>query len=362
MSWLGQEFFGNTVLAWSAALGIAFVAMLLFYYARILVAMRVQRYVERHSDSRLGQLLIEVLPKTYFLLILILSLYIGLQYVDMPSRWSRFIERAAALTLLLQMALWGNAAIKWWLRGAHTAATSRNAASTTTVAILGFIARAALWSVVLLMMLDNVGVDITAMVASLGIGGIAVALAVQNILGDIFASLSIALDKPFVVGDFIIAGADMGTVEYIGIKTTRVRSISGEQIVFSNADLLKSRIHNYKRMAERRVLFSFGVVYETDADTVEEIPIVVRRIIEAQPHTRFDRAHFKSYGNSSLDFEAVYFVESADYNVYMDIQQAINVAMLRQFKSRNIEFAYPTRALYIHRVAAAATGRKETQS
>ena len=171
--------------------------------------------------------------------------------------------------------------------------------------MLGFVGRIVLWSVVLLMILDNLGVNITALVASLGIGGIAVALAVQNILGDIFASLSIALDRPFAIGDFIVVGDVLGTVEYIGLKTTRIRSLSGEQIVFSNADLLKSRIRNYKRMTERRVVFGFGVVYQTPHDKLERIPAMVREVIEAQPKTRFDRAHFKEYGDSALAFEAV---------------------------------------------------------
>lgn len=341
-----HEYFGNSVLEWTTALGIALVAMLVFYYLRMLAGIRLQG----HTDSRMRQLLARIVAKTYFVIVLILTLYLGLQYVDLPPRWTGLMERAAALALLLQIALWGNAAIKWWLVGAHTAVAGRDVASTTTVAVLGFIARAVLWSVALLMILDNVGVDITAMVASLGIGGIAVALAVQNILGDVFASLSIALDKPFVVGDFIVAGPDMGTVEYIGIKTTRVRSLSGEQIVFSNADLLKSRIRNYKRMTERRVSLSFGVLYQTDADMLERIPAMVREIVEALPGARFDRAHFKNYGDSSLDFEVVYFVENSDYNVYMDIQQAINLALFRRFQAHDIGFAYPTRTLYLHRV------------
>ena len=350
MNALASEYLGNSLLEWTTALGIAVVAMLVFYYLRLLAGIRLRRYTARHPDSRAGRLLAEIVPATSFVVVLALALYLGLQYVDLPSRWSSLMERAAAVALLLQIALWGNVAIKWWLTGAQTAVAARDVASTTTVAVLGFIARAALWSIALLMILDNVGVDITAMVASLGIGGIAVALAVQNILGDVFASLSIALDKPFVVGDFIVAGPDKGTVEYIGIKTTRVRSLSGEQIVFSNADLLNSRIHNYKRMTERRVSFSFGVLYQTDADLLERIPAMVRDVVEAQPGARFDRAHFNNYGDSSLDFEVVYFVENSEYNVYMDIQQAINLALFRRFQAHNIDFAYPTRTLYLHRV------------
>ncbi|HLF22448.1 MAG TPA: mechanosensitive ion channel family protein, partial [Burkholderiales bacterium] len=177
--------------------------------------------------------------------------------------------------------------------------------------------------------------------------------AVQNILGDIFASLSIALDKPFVIGDFIVVDDALGTVEYIGLKTTRVRSLSGEQIVFSNADLLKRRIRNYKRMAERRVEFRFGVVYGLPSEQLARIPVMVREIVEQQPKTRFDRVHFKEYGDSALVFEVVYSVLDADYNVHMDIRQAINLALYRCFREHGIEFAFPTRTLHFHQAPAA---------
>ncbi|MDH5536172.1 MAG: mechanosensitive ion channel family protein, partial [Betaproteobacteria bacterium] len=174
---------------------------------------------------------------------------------------------------------------------------------------------------------------------------------VQNILGDLFASLSIVLDKPFVVGDFVVSDGWRGNVERVGIKTTYIRSLDGEQIVISNAELLKLRIHNYKRMQERRILFGFGVVYQTAAEQLERIPQMVREIVEAQPKTRFDRAHFQKYGDSSLDFEVVYFVLDPAYGVYMDTQQAINLELFRIFAREGIEFAYPTRTLYMTQVA-----------
>ena len=212
----------------------------------------------------------------------------------------------------------------------------------TTLRALTFVLRAVLFATAALLVLDNIpGVKITTLITSLGIGGIAVAMALQNILGDIFASLSILFDKPFVIGDFIIVDTRMGTVEYIGLKTTRIRSLSGEQLVFANGDLLKSRIRNYKRMAERRV------VYQTDYDILKEIPGLIRRIIEDQDLVRFDRTHFQSYGEFALTFEAVYYVLSPDYNVYMDIQQAINLEIFRQFENRDIHFAYPTQTVYL---------------
>jgi small-conductance mechanosensitive channel len=217
-----------------------------------------------------------------------------------------------------------------------------------TRAMLTFIGRLGLWSLVTLLILDNMGLNVTALVASLGIGGVAVALAAQNILGDLFASLSIALDKPFVLNDFIIVDDLMGTVEHVGLKTTRIRSLSGEQIVLANNDLLKSRIRNYGRMSERRAIFSIGVTYDTPADALEALPGVIRAAIEAQPGVRFDRAHFKGFGVHSLDFEAVYYVLDPGFTTYMDVQQAINLRLVRELHARGIHFALPARMVQLH--------------
>lgn len=181
----------------------------------------------------------------------------------------------------------------------------------------------------------------------MGIGGIAVALAVQNVLGDLFASMSIAFDKPFVIGDFIIIDDYMGTVEHIGLKSTRLRSLSGEQLVFANSDLLNSRIRNFKRMADRRISFSIGVTYDTPHEKVAAIPDMIREAIQAHDKTNFDRCHFSEYEDSALKFDTVYYVNDPDYNVYMDIQQDINLSLLRRFEEEGIEFAYPTRTVFI---------------
>ncbi len=224
--------------------------------------------------------------------------------------------------------------------------------------VLGFVLRLGVWTIVLLLLLGNLGVQITPLLAGLGVGGIAVALAAQNVLGDLFASLSIVLDKPFAVGDFLIIGDFLGTVEQVGIKTTRLRSLSGEQLVFSNNDLLNSRIRNYGRMYERRVLFSIGVTYQTPSEKLRRIPRIVREAVEAQDRVRFDRSHFKEYGDFALVFETVYYVLAADYNIYMDIQQAINLRIYEQFEAEGIEFAYPTQTVYVpglrHETAPAA--------
>jgi len=187
----------------------------------------------------------------------------------------------------------------------------------------------------------------TALVASLGIGGIAVALAAQSILGDVFASLAIALDRPVVIGDFIVVGEVMGTVERVGLKTTHLRSLSGELIVLPNNDLLSSRIRNYKRMFERRVLFTFGVTYQTPAESLQRIPGLVRELVERQELARFDRAHLAVFGPSALEFEVVYFVRDPDYNKHMDIQQQILLGLIRALDEAGVEFAYPTQTIHM---------------
>lgn len=276
-----------------------------------------------------------------------LGFAVGIGLVEMPRSVALACWTGVLMVGLLQIGLWGNQLISVLLGQYRRREVGVSAEQVTSISAFAFLARLSLWLVILLMALQNLGVEITALITGLGIGGIAVALAVQNVLGDLFASLSIILDKPFVIGDFLIIGEYLGTVEYIGLKTTRIRSLSGEQLVFSNSELLNRPLRNYKRMDERRAVFTFGVTYQTPADQLEAIPGMVRTIIEEQEETRFDRAHFKEYGDSSLVFEVVYYMLVPDYNRYMDVQHAINVALYRRFEEEGIEFAYPTRTLYV---------------
>ena len=232
-----------------------------------------------------------------------------------------------------------------WVNRRKQHSTAEDRAALSSLGIISFIASVLIWSLVLLLTLDNLGVNITALVAGLGIGGVAVALALQNVLGDLFASLSIALDRPFVVGDFLAIDNFLGSVEYIGIKTTRLRSLDGEQIILSNSDILKSRVRNYGRMVERRVQFMIRTAYTTPVELIERIPQVIREAIEAQKQTRFDRSHFLRHGESALEFETVYIVLSADYNRFMDIQQAINLRIHRKFQEMGVDFAIPVQKL-----------------
>jgi small-conductance mechanosensitive channel len=221
----------------------------------------------------------------------------------------------------------------------------------TTLDALGLLGKIVLWVILSLIILDNLDVEINSLVTSLGIGGIAVALAIQNILGDLFSSLSIALDKPFSIGDFIVVGEFEGNVEDIGLKSTRVKSLSGEEVVFSNTDLLNSRIRNFKKLQERRITFSLGVVYGTAAEKLEKIPKMIEEIITPFPEVKFERVHFRRLGDYSLDFGVVYYVLVPDYAIYLDIQQQINLTIYQQFENEGIEFAYPTQTVVVGKEA-----------
>jgi len=341
----------NTLQDLAYALLAAASFMLLMHALRRLILHRLQR-VAKHTDTVIDDFLVEVLSATRILLASALGLYLGSHFLTLPETLGKWVDRAFAVALIMQVGFWSTRALMFWLKHYFRQGESEDTGSRAmTLSLLSFLGRMVIWVLVLLSLLDNLGVNVTALVASLGIGGIAVALAAQNILGDLFASLSIAIDKPFVIGDFIILGEEMGTVEHVGLKTTRLRSLGGEQIVVSNNDLLQTRIHNYKRMQERRVAFAIGVTYDTPADTLERIPDLIKQAIAAQPDVRFDRAHFKGFGAFSLDFEAVYYVLSADYTVYMNVQQGINLQVVRSFAEEKVEFAFPTQTLYLNHSA-----------
>ena len=345
MTFLELTFYENTARAWLLAAAAALLAIAGLLAIRSVLAHRLR-------------ILAEALDATAYWFLIAVGIWAGTLVLVLPPALEVAIVTVVVLVLLVQTGLWISKGIEGWLASYTKRKIDEDPASVTTMRAVAFLGRMIAWSVILLVVLDNIGIDVTALVAGLGVGGIAVALAVQNVLGDLFASLSIVLDKPFVVGDFIIVGDLLGTVERVGLKTTRVRSLSGEQLIFSNSDLLSSRIRNFKRMFERRVVFSFGVIYQTPYDQLQAIPGMVREIIESQENTRFDRAHFAKYGDSSLDFEVVYYVLVPDYNAYMDIQQTINLELFRRFETLGIDFAYPTRTLFLEPATAhAATGK-----
>jgi small-conductance mechanosensitive channel len=313
--------------------------------AGLLLIVAVLRFAARRIDEVPRDLAERTKPWLLFFPIVA----IAVRGLVLPGDLAAGIRTLGFLALVVQVTIWtaGLVQLGWRRYGRRRVETDPSAI--TTVQAFRVASVMALWIVAFLVAIDNLGFDVTALLAGLGIGGIAVALATQRILGDLFASLSIVVDKPFVVGDAIRVGDDAGVVEQIGLKTTRIRSQDGEQIIFGNTDLLESRVRNYQRMTERRRVFRIGVACRTTADSLEQIPQVVRGIIEAREATRFDRAHFASFGPAEYVFEFVYYVTSPDYMTYMNVQQDINLSIVRAFEERGIQIADPARMLFVER-------------
>lgn len=338
--------FGISMETWLKAV---ILAVLSYVIIELLIRVVMQRMnaLAKRTDKRFGYILADALGATKHTLITLIAILIGLHMVTLPEKLELRLSQISVILIGIQLILWINRSINAWverLGGEEGKPELRNRATTTTMV---FLLRLAVILTVILAVLANLGVNITAFVASLGIGGIAIALALQNVLSDLFASLSIGLDKPFEIGDFIIVDDMLGTVEYVGVKTTRLRSLGGELIIRSNAELLKSVIRNYKSMQERRIVFGFRIMYETPIDKVPQVAQAVRDIITNIPDARLDRAHFSKLGSSSLEFEVVYYVLSPDYALYMDVQQRINLDLMRYCDAQKIGFAYPTTMLHV---------------
>jgi len=338
---LDREVLGSTLMAWIVAAVVASTTIVLLMFAKRLVLSRAGDVADDGgSDGRSALRGLSTATKFWF--ILLLGLYFASLMIAVPAKGQRAIQAVAAVAFLLQFGLWGNVVVHVlshrWTRGR----LQTDPSGVMMAAVFTFFARVVLWVIVSLLVLENIGVEVTALITGLGIGGVAVALAAQNILGDLFASLSIIVDRPFLLGDFIIVGDLMGTVEHIGMKTTRVRALSGEQLIFPNAGLLQSRIRNCTRQYERRVVFTLGVKFETSPDKLAAIPAMIREIVEREEPIRFDRAHFQAIGDNSMKFEVVYIVLTADFNKYMDIQQRINLELLRRFAAEKIDLSNTT--------------------
>lgn len=340
MPFLDSIFLGNPVVRWVQAT-IVISAIILFGYLLKKVLKHfgaVQRY---KSNQKLSYLVYQQLAATSMLFIFLGALYAGSSVLFVPESFRSGIRIAFVLIAMIQVGLWSAGAVEFWISWKKQELSSEDRSKASTISALGIFVKVVIWVVVLLLALDNFpGVDITSLIAGLGIVGIAVGLALQSILSDLFGSLTIALDKPFVIGDLIQIGQFSGNVEHIGLKSTRVRSISGEQLVISNSDILSSRLQNFERMTRRRVKLSLNVDYETPSATLENISTLIKEIITNKPDVTFDRAHFKSIGEFGLNYEVIYFIETADFMLYMDRQQEINLEIFRKFSDNGIRF-YP---------------------
>lgn len=327
----------NSLQDYGIALGIVAIGWMLLRLVRAMVTRKLNR------DSRATMEYFLQLENYVFPVFYLVVVYAAVTYLSFSDDVERFIGRAFTIAFVFLIVRVVTSifriAIYSYVRKQDEKTVDLKLRQINGIVI---IVNAIFWLVGLIFIFDNFGFNVTAVLTGLGVGGIAIALAAQTILGDIFNYFVIFFDRPFELGDFIIVGDKLGTVEYIGLKTTRIRSLHGEQLIFSNSDLTASRINNYKRMNERRVVFTLRIVYKTSHDVLQQIPQLLRSIVESRPLARFDRAHFARFETYSLDFEVVYYVLSADYNQFMDVQQQINFDIFRAFEEREIKFALPT--------------------
>jgi len=350
-------FLGNTAKDWAIASSIIVGSILLLRLVKKIVLTQLKRWSQR-TNATIDDFLVLSVERSVLPFFYTLMIYSGLSYLSLGEKtqnilWIAILVASTffAIRLITSVITY---LVENFTRTQEDAEIKRKQARGIII-----IVKVIIWTLGVVFLIDNLGYDITTLVAGLGIGGIAIALAAQAVLGDLFSYFVIFFDKPFEIGDFIIIGDKMGTVEYVGIKTTRIRALSGEQLVVSNTDLTNSRVQNYKRMEKRRVVFSIGVLYETTAEKLKKIPGTIKSIIESQPDIQFDRVHFSTFGDFSLTFEIVYYIASADYNLYMDRQQAINLAIFEEFQKEKIGFAYPTQKIFIDKTFKDTNNAKE---
>ena len=338
-------FWGNTTKDWAIVISIIFGSILLLRLIKKIVVAQLKRWSQR-TNTTIDDFLVLSIEKSVLPFFYILAIYSGLSFLSLGEKTQNVLRIAILLAGTFFTIRLITSVITYMVENFTRTQEDGEIKRKQARGII-IIVNIIIWVVGIVFLIDNLGYDITTLVAGLGIGGIAIALAAQAVLGDLFSYFVIFFDKPFEIGDFIILGDKMGTIEYVGIKTTRIRALGGEQLVVSNTDLTNSRVQNFKRMEKRRVVFSIGVLYETAADKLKKIPGIIKSKIESQPDLQFDRAHFSAFGDFSLNFEIVYYIPTADYNTYMDRQQAINMAIFEEFQKEKIEFAYPTQKIYL---------------
>jgi small-conductance mechanosensitive channel len=338
-------FYGNSLADWAVA---AFVAVSVWLGLSIVRRLIVARSKHSKVSSRPApvRLIFHLLAHTKQFLIVALAIYIGQEDLVFPAKLQHIVDSAVVMAILMQMGLWAVRALKFYLQ-LKELERGPDRGFAGSLDIINFVAQMLIWSLLGLVALENVGINITALLAGLGVGGVAVALALQNVLGDLFASLSIALDKPFVVGDRLNIDAFSGVVERIGIKTTRLRSDTGEQIILSNADILKSRVRNYGRAPEQRALATIRVPYGTARETLHAIPKLLEGVVREQATARFERCHLRGLESAWLEFELSFFVQQPRINSLLDLQQAVNFRIIDEFRRLGVEFAYPTQRVVV---------------
>lgn len=345
---LQQTYLNNRVLDYLMALSIFLILVITINILKNIL-IKVLRSISRKKSKWIDERFVNNFQnkiKPFINLLYFGSFYLGFHQLKIPPMLEKFVD-ISIIALIIFFGVRFILSIFSYVLETYWIKKEKNATRITAIRGVETFLKIIVWSIAIIIFLDNLGIQVSALVAGLGIGGIAIALASQNILGDLFSYFIIFFDRPFEIGDFLTIDGFSGTIENIGIKTTRIRSLGGEEIIFSNTDLVNSRLRNYKRMKKRRISFHFGVVYQTDLEKLKEIPDIVSHMIKQIPDTTLDRVHFSSFKDSSLDFEVVYYVNNRDYNQYMNIQQEINLKIKEEFEKRGIEFAYPSQTLFL---------------
>ena len=337
---------GNPVRLWLLAATFIIVATTVLWALKRLAVKRLTAFATR-TPTEFDDLLVELLSRTRVLLIFVSTISPATSVLSMPADVRNALRIASVVALIVQIAIWGNAFISFWTARYGRRGADVSGVGTTALSTMAVIARILLGLLLILFLLDNLGVDVTALIAGLGIGGIIIALALQNVVADMLGALAILIGKPFVVGDFIEAQGMMGTVEGVGLRSTRMRTLSGDELSFPNKKLLEGTIRNHTRMAERRVDFRIAVAYDTSPEKLEQIPRIAREAVERHPLVRFDRAHFRSLREWSLEFDVIYVIASSDFAVYAEIQQQINLELIRRFREERIVFARPAQVVEV---------------
>lgn len=346
---LDQSIFGNTIYQWILALGIIVILFLFIRFFKFLVVKKVKNWALK-TNTTWDNFLIAIVESAIIPSLYISSVYFALSTLDFHDKLSSVIHAAYLVAIAYFMLRIISSAFRKFVfsfiqREENSESKEKQAGG------LIVIANVIIWILGVIFLMDNLGYNVTTLIAGLGVGGIAIALAAQAVLGDLFSYFVIFFDRPFEIGDFVVVGSESGVIEYIGIKTTRIKTLNGEQLICSNTDLTNSRLHNFKRMEKRRIVFSLGVTYQTSHSQLSEIPGLIKEIISRRSTLQFDRAHFSGYGDSSLNFEVVYYVLDPDYTIYMDNQHEVYLDIFETFEQRKIEFAYPTQTLFVSQQA-----------
>lgn len=341
---LNYNLYGNMGKDYVIALGIFIIAYIALNILQKVLITRFRK-LAKFSKTEVDDVIIDIIANLKPPFYLIVAIYISVRAITLPDQIWQIIH-IVFLSVLVYEGIQAAQKITTFLVYKALKKDGEEEQAKTTVKTFNVFIKIALWSIGLLLVLSNAGVNVSSLLAGLGIGGIAIALALQNILGDVFSSFSILIDKPFQVGDFIKIGTDLGVVEKIGIKTTRLRTLDGQILIVANRELTTTRVENFRQIKKRRSLFTLGVVYESKAEDLEKIPVLIKELVEKQDLAEFDRCHFKSFGDFSLNFEVSYFVAADSYVEFLDVVEKINLAIFKSFKNASIEFAYPTALHY----------------